>query len=110
MKLPALASLLPWKKKAAEGAYRPGPYQLSDGWLSASAGRLINWWQAGHSLQPYGSSNAMVEACVSAYAQTVAMCPGDHWKTLENGGRERQTTSGLSRILKRPNDYQSISD
>ena len=99
-----------WRKRAAEGAYRPGPYALSDGWLSASAGRLLNWWQAGHALQPYGESSAMVEACVSAYAQTVAMCPGDHWQKLPNGGRERVAGSALSRILRRPNDYQSISD
>lgn len=98
------------RKKAAEGEYRPGPYYLSDGWLSASAGRLINWWQAGHSLTPYGQSSAMVEACVSAYAQTIAMCPGDHWRKLDNGGRERVVSSSLTRILKRPNDYQSISD
>jgi phage portal protein BeeE len=52
----------------------------------------------------------MVEACVSAYAQTVAQCPGDHWRRLANGGRKRVTTSALSRILRRPNDYQSISD
>lgn len=98
------------KAKAAEGAYRPGPYLLSDGWLSASAGKLINWWQAGHSLNQYGESGAMVEACVSAYSQTVAMCPGGHWRTLPDGGRELVTTSALARILKRPNDYESMSD
>jgi HK97 family phage portal protein len=38
------------------------------------------------------------------------MCPGDHWRKLENGGRQRVVNSALSRILKRPNDYQSISD
>lgn len=105
-----LTRLVPWKAKAAEGAYRPGPYLLSDGWLSASAGRYLNWWQMGHSLNPYGESSAMVEACISAYAQTVAMCPGSHWRTLPNGGRERVSTSALSRIMKQPNDYQSISD
>lgn len=52
----------------------------------------------------------MVEACVSAYAQTAAMCPGDHWRKLANGGRERVIDSALSRILRHPNDYQSISD
>lgn len=98
------------EKRAAEGAYRPGPYLLSDGWLSARAGRLMNWWQAGYSLQPYGQASAMVEACVSAYSQTVAMCPGDHWVSQSNGGRERVTTSALSRIIRRPNDYQSMSD
>lgn len=105
-----LAKVFNAKEKAAEGAYRPGPYQLNDGWLSATAGRLINWWQAGYSVSSYGESNAMVEACISAYAQTVAMCPGDHWRKLDNGGRERVSNSALSRILKRPNDYQSASD
>ncbi len=52
----------------------------------------------------------MVEACVSAYAQTVAMCPGDHWQKNADGGRTRVTTSSLSRIMRRPNDYQSMSD
>jgi HK97 family phage portal protein len=98
------------KAKAAEGSYRPGPYLLSDGWLSASAGKLINWWQAGHSLNQYGESGAMVEACVSAYSQTVAMCPGGHWRTTPDGGRELVTNSALARILKRPNDYESMSD
>lgn len=52
----------------------------------------------------------MVEACESAYAQTVAMCPGDHWRALNNNGRERVTNSAASRILHRPNEYQSVSD
>jgi HK97 family phage portal protein len=110
MRLNALRNLLPWVKKEAEGTYRPGPYALSDGWLSATAGRLLNFWQAGYSLTPYGEASAMVEACISAYAQTVAMCPGDHWRKQTNGGRERVNTSALSRILRKPNDYQSISD
>lgn len=96
--------------RSTEGAVRPGPYLLSDGWLSASAGRFMNWWQLGYSPQPYGETSAMVEACVSAYAQTVAMCPGDHWRKLPNGGRERVAGSALSRIIRRPNDYQSSSD
>jgi HK97 family phage portal protein len=105
-----LSRLLPWRKKSTEGLYRPGPYLLSDGWLTATAGRTLNWWQSGYSPQPYGESSAMVEACVSAYSQTVAMCPGDHWRKLDNGGRERVTASALTRILRAPNDYQSISD
>lgn len=108
--MPIPTWLTPWKKKAAEGAYRPGPYLLSDGWLSATAGRAMNWWQLGFRPDTSGSYNAMVEACVSAYSQTIAMCPGDHWRRLPNGGRERVTNSDLSRILRRPNDYQSISD
>lgn len=99
-----------WRARSGEGQPRPGPYLLSDGWLSAPAGRLMNWWQGGYSLQPYGEASAITEACVSAYAQTVAMCPGDHWRKLANGGRERVETSALTRIIRRPNDYQSTSD
>jgi HK97 family phage portal protein len=106
-----LARVRAWFSKAPEGAYRPGPYFFSNGsWLGAVPGRLMNWWQAGYSAQPFGQSSAIVEACVSAYAQTVAMCPGDHWRALPNGGRERVTNSALCRFLKTPNDYQSISD
>jgi HK97 family phage portal protein len=98
--------------KATEGEYRPGPYYLpvTGGWLSAEAGKFTNWWQMGYN--PIGTSaqSAMVEACVSAYAQTVAMCPGDHWKINAKGGRDRVKTSALARLLRYPNEYQTISD
>lgn len=110
MKLPALSRLLPWRKRAAEGAYRPGPYLLQDGWLSAKAGKYLNFWQLGYGLDATMGSSAIVEACVSAYAQTTAMCPGDHWRKLPNNGRERVTTSALSRVIRQPNDYQTASD
>lgn len=110
MKLPSLRALLPWRKRAEEGAYRPGPYLLNDGWLSATAGRFLNFWQLGYSVEAATNNSAIVEACVGAYAQTIAMCPGDHWRKLANGGRERVTTSALSRVIRRPNDYQSLSD
>lgn len=106
----ALARLFGLKAKSSEGLPRPGPYLLDGGWLSATAGKFMNWWQLGYSLRPNGETGAMVEACVSAYAQTVAMCPGDHWLSTGDGGRERVTTSALSRIIRRPNDYQSMSD
>jgi HK97 family phage portal protein len=97
--------------KQAEGAYRPGPWYLpvTGGWLPADVGNAWNWWQNGHDPIMPGTS-AMVEACVGAYSQTVAMCPGDHWRQPEGEGRKRVTTSALSRILRRPNDYESISD
>jgi HK97 family phage portal protein len=104
------AAILPQKAKAAEGEFRPGPYLIDGGWLSAKAGSFLNWWQMGFSPAPHGEGSAMVEACVSAYAQTVAMCPGDHWRKRTDGGRDRVTNSDLSRILRKPNDYQSISD
>jgi HK97 family phage portal protein len=102
--------LRPLGLKAVEGAYRPGPYLLSGGWLPA--GTPWNFWQMGRNVRPYGQCSAMVEACVSAYAQTVAMCPGDHWVRRDDGGRDRKdpAQSALARILRNPNDYQSISD
>jgi HK97 family phage portal protein len=98
--------------KAAEGQYRPGPYWLpvTHGWLPADVGQSMNWWQNGHTPWLGGAQLAIIEACVSAYSQTVAMCPGDHWHASQKGGRERVTNSSLSRVLRRPNDYQSMSD
>ena len=110
--LSRLRNYFPSAVRTAEGEYRPGPYLLNGGWLSATAGQYWNWWQNGRSLQHYGTSSAMVQACISRYAQAVAMCPGDHWRTSADGGRDRQTgaTSALARILRQPNGYQSISD
>jgi HK97 family phage portal protein len=102
----------PLVAKAAEGEVRPGPYNLpvTGGWLPA--GSSWNWWQEGIIPETLGGmdSSAMVEACLSAYSQTVAMCPGDHWRLNDKGGRDRVTTSSLSRVLRKPNAYQSPSD
>ena len=68
-----------------------------------------NWWQGGVSPSAFPKS-AIVEACISAYARTVAMCPGAHWRESQGGGRERVMNSALSRILQRPNAYQTNSD
>lgn len=108
--LGVVANALVPRRKTAEGAYRPGPYLIDGGWLSASAGRLMNWWQTGTTLEPGGEGGAMVEACVSAYAQTVAMCPGAHKRSTGDGGHAVVTGSDLAAILKRPNAYESISD
>ena len=68
-----------------------------------------NWWQSGVSPSAFPKS-AIVEGCISAYARTVATCPGAHWRESQGGGRERVTNSALSRILQRPNSYQTTSD
>jgi HK97 family phage portal protein len=96
--------------RAVEGEFRPGPYYLpySGGWLPEGA--ATNFWQLGQNVLPLGTRSAVVEACIGAYSQTVAMCPGAHWRLNDKGGRDRVTTSALSRVLKQPNDYQSISD
>jgi HK97 family phage portal protein len=95
-----------------EGEYRPGPYNLpiTGGWLTETAGQYLNWWQLGYDPIYPGAGAAIVEACVSAYSQTVAMCPGDHWRQDSKGGKQRVKNSALSRLLRHPNDYQSISD
>jgi HK97 family phage portal protein len=97
---------------AVEGEYRPGPWYLpvTHGWIGATWGQNLNWWQNGYSPMLQSSALAIIEACVSAYSQTVAMCPGDHWRANSKGGRERVATSALSRILRYPNDYQTMSD
>jgi HK97 family phage portal protein len=105
-----VANALRFVLRAVEGAYRPGPYFLpiSGGWLPDGA--PLNWWQTGMNIMPTPSRSAMVEACVSAYSQTLAMCPGAHWRANSKGGRDRVTNSSLSRVLQHPNSYQSISD
>ena len=96
----------------AEGEYRPGPWYLpvTHGWLPADVGNSINWFQNGYTPLLQSAQLAIIEACVSAYSQTVAMCPGDHWRANGKGGRIRVTNSALARILRYPNDYQTISD
>jgi len=95
--------------KAAEGQYRAGPYYLpiSGGWLPDGA--PVNWWQTG--LTPMGGErSAIVERCVALYGETAASLPGAHWRRNARGGRTRVENSALSRILHRPNDYQTSSD
>jgi len=78
-----------------------------EGWIAADWG--WNYWQSGHNPVPTGMS-AIVEACISSYAQTIAMCPGAHWRLRDDGGRDRVSNSALSRVLRKPNSYQTISD
>ena len=107
MKILSKAANFFGRKSVNEAEYRPGPYLVDGGWIPA--GSPWNFWQTG--IKPRsGGSSAIVEACVSAYSQTAAMCPGDHWRRLPNGGRERVTNSALSRVMRKPNGYQSMSD
>jgi HK97 family phage portal protein len=69
-----------------------------------------NFWQLGYDPLSASTGSTVVAACVASYAQTLAMCPGTHWRTTDDNGRERVDTSALSRILKKPNGYQTISD
>jgi len=94
--------------KAVEGQPRPGPYHLplTGGWLPD--GVPVNWWQS--AIAPSGGErSAIVERCVSFYAETAASLPGAHWRRSTNGGRMRVTNSALARILQRPNEYETAS-
>ncbi len=100
-------AVVPSEPTAVEKSDEGYALALGGGWIPSNWG--LNWWQQGHNISPSGHS-AVVEACISAYAQTIAMCPGTHWQLKPDGGRERVTNSALSRILKKPNGYQGISD
>lgn len=69
-----------------------------------------NFWQLG--LDPIKGlgGGAIVAACIDTYAQTAAECPPSHWRSTGDGGRERVTNSALSRVMLKPNAYQSGSD
>jgi HK97 family phage portal protein len=68
-----------------------------------------NFWQLGYDPLRVGGG-AIVAACIDTYAQTAAECPPSHWRSTGDGGRERITTSALSRVMLKPNSYQSGSD
>ena len=63
----------------------------------------------GENIQRFGTS-ALVEACISSYAQALAQCPGDHWISTGDGGKERVTTSAAHRLLRYPNEYETTSN
>jgi HK97 family phage portal protein len=102
---------------AIGSVFRPRAKQAGPGggYLLPLGGGIIptdwptNYWQMGYNPLPYGGS-AIVYACRSAYSQTIAMCPPAHWRSDGKGGRSRVTNSALSRILSKPNSYQSPSD
>jgi len=68
-----------------------------------------NFWQMGYDPIRVGGG-AIVHSCIACYSQTAAMCPPTHWRSTGDGGRERVTNSALSRVMLKPNAYQSGSD
>ena len=94
--------------RAVEGAPRSGPFHLpvTGGWLPDGAS--VNWWQLG--ISPTGGErSAVVERCIRLYGETAASLPGAHWRRNDRGGRTRVQNSALSRVLHRPNDYETAS-
>ena len=67
-----------------------------------------DWWQRDMKLEDV-TTNTTVEACVATISQTIAMLPVKHVRTLENGGTELVTTSAASRVMRKPNQFQTKS-
>lgn len=85
------------------------PLPISGGYVSADWD--TNWWQRG--MNPIGGGTvATLEACLGAYAQTIAQIRPYHEREQDNGakGRVRVFNSALSRLLRNPNSYQTSSD
>lgn len=100
--------------RRAVGAPLPGQPPVRDPvmvWPEGIIGREWGpeWWQRGWQGQWRGGL-PIVEACVAAYAQTVAQCPPYHKRKLKNGGTEILTNTPLAKLLRRPNEYQTSSD
>lgn len=51
-----------------------------------------------------------IYACVNIIAQEIAKLPIYHYRDLSTGGREIVTNSAASRVLRKPNRYQTRSD
>ena len=70
----------------------------------------VNWFQRGWTPQTASNGGSVVEACISAYAQTVAQLPGRQYEISEDGTKTYNTTSRLARVLAKPNPFQTRSD
>lgn len=90
----------------------PGPLAgpsmpVQDGWIPC--GWPLNFGQLGWD-PARGGYDSVVYACIGIYARTIAQLPGAHLREREDGGTDKITNSALSRVLRKPNDYQTRSD
>ena len=69
-----------------------------------------NWFQLGARPPQLTSGGSVIEACMAAYAKTVAQLPGRHFRIDEQGVKSYLPTSALSDALHKPNNYQTRSD
>ena len=68
-----------------------------------------NWWQQGKN--PVSSSgNATLQGGTDAYAQTISVLNPIHYRRDAEGTKETIKSSALTRVLFRPNKYQTRSD
>lgn len=69
-----------------------------------------NWFQKGWTPPVRSEGGSVVEACVQAYAQTIAQLPGRQYRLDENLTKTYVTGSNLARVLAKPNEFQTSSD
>lgn len=71
----------------------------------------IGWFQQGLSPnQSISQSSSVVEACIAAYAQTIAQLPPRMWRSEDDGSRTLLEDNPVQRVLNKPNPYQTTSD
>jgi HK97 family phage portal protein len=85
------------------------PYAPGDSSFTPPSHWPISWWQQGYR-QPRSQGHAAVEACIGAISQAVAQLPIAHWRDRDDGGRDLVRNSPASRVLRRPNHYQTRAD
>ena len=105
--LQRVASLMgigPWRTNPGPASWPAFP--TDSGWIPASW--PLNFGQLGFDPIP-GGMNSVAYACIMLYARTIAQLPGFHRKIMPDDGVENITTSALSRILLKPNAYQTQS-
>lgn len=110
---PLLARLGAWLARGYGWTGSPGPLSgpaavTQDGLIPLNW--PINFGQLAYDPIGLGVHNSVVYACISLYARTIAQLPARHMRTLANGGTEEIKTSAMSRILRKPNLYQTRSD
>jgi HK97 family phage portal protein len=90
-----------------EGSYR-GPAVGYSHWGNAFPIPFGDGYQAGLTLdQRSAQSVPIAYACVMATAKAVATCPAAHKVVLDSGKHQTSTTSPASRVLRKPNAYQT---
>lgn len=70
----------------------------------------VDWFQRGWNQPTATNGGSVVEACVQAYAQTIAQLPGRQYQLDENGTKTYVMGSRLARVLAKPNGFQTRSD
>jgi HK97 family phage portal protein len=100
---------LPARIKSALSALRGQPL---DGYpFSAVSADPWQFWQRGLDINAKRSTTvAAVESAIDAYVHAIAQMYPSHYRMKDDGGKERITTSALSRRLRIPNRYQTWSD